>query len=1317
MTSSPLQNNTPRASYLSPTNTSNLSAAVKKMELVYQLPPLSAGTASYAPATSSPAQPSSYPPSDSTATRPATAKDSGYRPLNVKDALQYLDQVKARFGDRPDVYNRFLDIMKDFKSHSIDTPGVIERVSSLFQGYPALISGFNTFLPPGYSIECANDSDDHIRVTTPAGTITTTTGANFSLANASSSTTIQQPPPPHAYYNAPPPFAMPHQQQPLPYFHHHHPEMLQHQQHQHQHQHHHHQQHQQHQQQQHPLPPNASQQQQQHHRSIYQYHHAPHAAHHAPESHAPASTHHSAQPQPQPQHPLHHHQHPSPPFAPPAPSSAGNSSSSQPHRRAPPPSVAPEPKRPAVDFNNAIKYVNKIKNRFSDDPNAYKRFLELLQTYQHEECKIQEVHTHVQQLFYGHDDLLEEFEQFLPEIGSMRGNKRPVSQSSFTPTTKKKKGRKIKSMMMMAVDGDDDDGQPFVRRSGSAQGFDPAHPSVASEEVELFEHIRKHIGNKPSYEVFLKLLNMYNQDILDIDTLMAQIETFLRGKPELVTWLKAIVSYTPKDVVTTTPTRPPHHILPKPDLVHCECVADSPSYRLVPKEWQYQACSGRDEICWEVLNDEYVSHPIWASEDSAFMSAKKNMFEEAMHRCEEERYEYDLNIDANLCTIAVLEPIMAQLETMTLEEKEAMTLEPGLGTMTVSIYERIIKKIYGDDRGMEIIDVLYSSPAVAIPILLKRLKLKDEEWTNYKREANKVWREVDEKNYYKSLDYQGLTFKTTERKTLTTRNLLNEIEAAYAEDEDSSTPKSAAAFAQFVYCMDDSDLFMDISLLIFSYMDHQNGFSKMDRDRVRAFIDVFIPQFFNVDNVIPVEYSHMNHNNSSNGQASSSLSSSADDSIKDDDDTKTTDTMDGNNGGLTPSSDDSAPEARPIKQKQQKQQQQRRRSLPTRSSTRLKHEAQLATVQEPADQPMEDAPVASSDDMAATDAPTTANEVEAEPIASTAANDLQQRINTLTKPTHYHQTQHCLFGNTHFYSFFRLYEILYSRLNKMKRLSERMANDPNTHYQNETAVTLGLRFARFDDIDLSQGHYRALLEQIDRYFDSDVDANTFEEIARFLFTTDAYVLFNVDKVVHAIIKQIQMLTTDDKAMQLLSLFQTHKPTATSPYRPLATYLGQAEEIIGQDEHVFKLQLDHAKHQVAIFLMDQDEAHVYAQDQHDEYTSSFMQWTDKNDTVPQARPSVVLARNIQPTSLQVDDVIVKNDLHYAIHETTLRLSCKPGTEDILYHPRHTATGADKDNVTTNEEESWDASLLKRKWGPEQHKQLERDMRHLLVGGHQ
>ena len=56
---------------------------------------------------------------------PSTPHDGGMhqpespeRQLNVTDALSYLDSVKMQFQDKPDVYNHFLDIMKDFKSQS-----------------------------------------------------------------------------------------------------------------------------------------------------------------------------------------------------------------------------------------------------------------------------------------------------------------------------------------------------------------------------------------------------------------------------------------------------------------------------------------------------------------------------------------------------------------------------------------------------------------------------------------------------------------------------------------------------------------------------------------------------------------------------------------------------------------------------------------------------------------------------------------------------------------------------------------------------------------------------------------------------------------------------------------------------------------------------------------------------------------------------------------------------------------------------------------------------------------------------------------------
>lgn len=110
------------------------------------------------------------------------------RELRVEDALMYLDQVKMEFGDRPQIYNKFLDIMKTFKSQQIDTPGVIRQVSSLFQGNKKLVLGFNTFLPEGYKIELPIDGGGPVAVYRAPGqdAIIPILGPNLGSINESS---------------------------------------------------------------------------------------------------------------------------------------------------------------------------------------------------------------------------------------------------------------------------------------------------------------------------------------------------------------------------------------------------------------------------------------------------------------------------------------------------------------------------------------------------------------------------------------------------------------------------------------------------------------------------------------------------------------------------------------------------------------------------------------------------------------------------------------------------------------------------------------------------------------------------------------------------------------------------------------------------------------------------------------------------------------------------------------------------------------------------------------------------------------------------
>ncbi|KAL6969502.1 hypothetical protein U1Q18_029214 [Sarracenia purpurea var. burkii] len=72
-------------------------------------------------------------------------------------------------------------------------------------------------------------------------------------------------------------------------------------------------------------------------------------------------------------------------------------------------------------------------------------------------------------------------------------------------------------------------------------------------------------------------------------------------------------------------------------------------------------------------------------------------------------------------------------------------------------------------------DVLRKNATLALPVILTRLKQKQEEWARCRYDFNKVWSEIYAKNYHKSLDHRSFYFKQQDTKSLSTKALLTEI--------------------------------------------------------------------------------------------------------------------------------------------------------------------------------------------------------------------------------------------------------------------------------------------------------------------------------------------------------------------------------------------------------------------------------------------------------------------------------------------------------------------------------------------------------------
>uniref|UniRef100_A0A8B9RCU9 SIN3 transcription regulator family member Aa n=1 Tax=Astyanax mexicanus TaxID=7994 RepID=A0A8B9RCU9_ASTMX len=529
------------------------------------------------------------------------------------------------------------------------------------------------------------------------------------------------------------------------------------------------------------------------------------------------------------------------------------------------PNAPPLQNNQPVEFNHAINYVNKIKNRFQGQPDIYKAFLEILHTYQKEQRNAkeaggnytpalteQEVYAQVARLFKNQEDLLSEFGQFLPDANSSVLLGKTTAEKAESVLNDH--GSTVKKPQLNNKQRPNQNGCQIRRHT--APGSTPpvkkkpkllnlkdssvAEASKVGTESLFFEKVRKALRSAEAYDNFLRCLVVFNQEVISRTELVQLVLPFLGKFPELFTWFKNFLGYKEISHLESYPKeRATEGIAMEIDYSSCKRLGFS--YRALPKSYQQPKCTGRTPLCKEVLNDTWVSFPSW-SEDSTFVSSKKTQYEEHIYRCEDERFELDVVLETNLATIRVLETVQKKLSRMSAEEQAKFRLDNTLGGTSEIIHRKAIQRIYGD-KAMDIIDGLKKNPAVSVPIVLKRLKLKEEEWREAQRGFNKIWREQNEKYYLKSLDHQGINFKQNDTKVLRSKTLLNEIESIYDErqeqaSEENGTPPSGP---HLTFTYEDRHILEDAAALIIHHVKRQTSIQKEDKYKIKQIIYHFIP--------------------------------------------------------------------------------------------------------------------------------------------------------------------------------------------------------------------------------------------------------------------------------------------------------------------------------------------------------------------------------------------------------------------------------------------------------------------------------------------
>lgn len=113
-----------------------------------------------------------------------------------------------------------------------------------------------------------------------------------------------------------------------------------------------------------------------------------------------------------------------------------------------------------------------------------------------------------------------------------------------------------------------------------------------------------------------------------------------------------------------------------------------------------------------------------------------------------------------------------------------------------------------------------------------------------------MWREIEIKNYYKALDYQGVIFKSEDRKSMSVKSLVSEIRSTRLDQ--SKKPNHLANIEpQFKFQFKNKKIFKDVTRVLYSYFERQTTYGTEDCEVMKAFIEMFLPVFFDVPDVLP----------------------------------------------------------------------------------------------------------------------------------------------------------------------------------------------------------------------------------------------------------------------------------------------------------------------------------------------------------------------------------------------------------------------------------------------------------------------------------
>ncbi|XP_078174576.1 paired amphipathic helix protein Sin3-like 3 isoform X2 [Carex rostrata] len=914
----------------------------------------------------------------------------------------------------------------------------------------------------------------------------------------------------------------------------------------------------------------------------------------------------------------------------------------------------PPPGQQPVQIDDAMEFVNRIKTRFVDEPSVYSSFLKILNLYKTNHRTCQEIYREVLPLFKDHPDLLSGFKRFLPENNNVprwQPGPESVRQEDWCSTmtslktsrpvknekaSKESKGSDHSECEERESDADtnkkmwENGSQSNPHRTLSDEDKEALNASADETIFEFFKRVRERV-EPDAYKDFLKCVDLRRVGALTKESLEMLARGLFEDYPDLLDGFKEIIlAHGGKDGAgllkgedeevreeqkrekererserrTRTPpllAREKFNLCkPVSELDLSDCKRCTPSYRLLPKHYPVPPSTHRTELGKSVLNDTWVSVTS-GSEDYSFKHMRKNQYEESLFRCEDDRFELDMLVEAAKSSTKRVEKLMKKINEGSIDLDEPIEIDDYLTPMNV----RCIEKLYGD-HGLDTMDVLRRKPEAALPVLLSRLKQKLEEWDQCRIDFNKVWCDVYAKNYHKSLDHRSFYFKQQDMKNLSSKALQVEINEQHVKNigEDANLLEIGAKVSMsgtpdMQFDFSDSDLHEDLYQVI-KYSCNE-VFSVDQSCQVLHLWAFFLEHFLGVAN-----HEHESEVTSKNRSGKACIvrvgeiagsGAVADESSK----TASPGATDaagpassaqrkaGVNGGpLCKSGATVEAVARHLTSAPSQDGMKRpcRSSSPKVEREEEREEGEI--LPEPGDSDEENS-LSSGARIGVERGEETSGssekegeldhqermESEGEADTSDITNSPSSRgFTTTAGPLAKHWTgpfvakeNRVFYGDAHFYVLFRLHQIFYERMLSAKNYS----------------IDEEKRWIASKGVSNSPDLYSRFKRALYNLLDGSIDSAKFEDECLALSGTHSYVLFTLDKLIFKIVKQLQVITSDEMSKKLLQLYYYEKSRTHGRIVDHVYY--ENAHVIAHDGALYRLESGSNPTRLTIRLMD------------------------------------------------------------------------------------------------------------------------------------